>query len=102
MRSVPHLQWQSAQAAEWLQQLLAAVQDVDDALAAAAVQAADSCWGEVCPGVTLLSREGRQVVAGLREFVTAALEEVESAAAGAADGDECCGSGDEQGCGEVD
>jgi hypothetical protein len=95
------LQWQSRQAAEWLQQLLAAVQDVQDALAEAAVQAADSCWGEVCPGVQLLSREGRQVVAGLREFVAAALQEVEVAAAGAAADDGCCG-GDAQACRLVD
>jgi hypothetical protein len=88
------LQWQSRQAAEWLQQLLAAVQDVQDALAEAAVQAADSCWGEVCPGVQLLSRKGRQVVARLREFVAAALQEV-GAAAAADDGSLC---EDEQAC----
>lgn len=91
-------QWQSCQAADWLQQLLAAVQDVEDTLAQAAVQAADSCWGGVCPGVTLLAAEGRQVVFKLREFVAAALDEV----AGGAAGETCDGDNDdvEGGCGQ--
>lgn len=95
---VLHLQWQSCQAADWLQQLLAAVQDVEDTLAQAAVQAADSCWGGVCPGVTLLAAEGRQVVFKLREFVAAALDEV----AGGAAGETCDGDDDdvEGGCGQ--
>jgi hypothetical protein len=96
------LQWQSGQAAEWLQQLLAAVQEFEDSLAEAAAQAADSCWGGVCPGVQLLQREGEQGIAQLRDFVGAALEEVEVAAAGcsataaAAAADECRGDGQAQ------
>ncbi|KAF6255310.1 hypothetical protein COO60DRAFT_231431 [Scenedesmus sp. NREL 46B-D3] len=84
-------QWQSCQAAEWLQQLLAAVQDAEDTLAEAAVQAADTCWSGVCSGVQLLSREAQQVAARSRDFVAAALDEVGAAASGAA-ADETCHS----------
>jgi hypothetical protein len=72
------------------------VQDVEDSLAEAAVQAADSCWGGACPGVQLLSREGRVVTGRLREFVAAALEEAQLNAAAGQEGDE----NDEQGCEE--